>query len=218
MVDYVKKVGPSPYRVDEAKDSLDEDRKRQRGDDDDAEGDKDNFDKSIDQKHLKDLYGKSDLWQRDVEVKVEDVDRIKFLGLSLKTNPALLKMRIFLFDGSVMSTAFMAVSRALAMRLKNYNSSAYLDINTLTDKPTLLVALPKKEEIVDDEITSFTKGHREKTLSETFRMLISKKTLAQKLGITDENTKQVNSEILWVYLTVIIVVMVILLGGLYLLL
>ena len=202
MVDRVEKTGANPYRVDETKEALDDEGSNNQDQGDENEGDADNFDKLNKKTNWKSLFDKSDLWQRNVEVKIEEIDRIKFLGINLNTNPALLKIRVFMYDGAEIHTAFMAISRVQAMQLKNFNSSAHIDVNLLTTEASLWLTIPHDEAAVDKEITKITKGlPKEWTFSQTFRMLVSRKTWIERLGIQDPVSKRINNEIVWVYLT-----------------
>lgn len=206
MVDNINKISDNLYRVHEARDSADdEDQKRNTQDDDD--GDQDNFNKLSDKTNWKVLFDKTNLWNRNVEVKVEDIDRIKLMGLNFRTNPALLKLRVFLFDGSTINTAFISVSRSLALELKSKQGTS-IDVNKLTTENSLWLTLPTDETALDDEITRITEEQPERTFSEAVKMIISGKSLLQKIGLQDPVSKRTNYEILWIYLTVCSVVTV----------
>lgn len=217
MVDRIDKIKPDVYRVEETQDPLEEQRKQQEHEQTEEE-DGDNFDRLAHKTDWQILFDKTNLWKRNVEVKVEDIDRIQFLGLNFKTNPSLLKIRVFLYDGQVINTAFLSVSRSLALKLRERKKSATIDVNLLTSDPVLHLTIPTDEEQVDEEITRITGGPREKSFSKSFKRLISKKTWMQKLGIQDPVSHGINREILGIYVTVLVVISAISFGILFLIL
>lgn len=204
MVDHIPKITDQSFRVHEAKDSTDDEGKKQQDQQDDDQQ-SDNFDKLSNKTDWSVLFDQHKLWDRNIEVKVEDIDRIKYLGLNIRSNPALLKIRVFLYDGNVINTAFLSISRSLGLTLKNNLKGSFIDVNQITADTILRLTVPKDEELVDEEITRITES-KEKTFSRTFKILISKKTWMEKLGIQDPVSKRINNEILWIYLTVFIVV------------
>lgn len=215
MVDRIEKVGREGYRVDEARDSTD-DQSGNAGTEDQGEGETDNFKKLANKTDWNVLFDKKDLWRRNVEVKVEDIDKVKLLGVNLKTNPALLKIRIFLYDSTVINTAFLAVSRDVALKFKGA-SSASIDINQLTKESSLWLTMPLNEADVDEEITRITATPKERTFSTTLKLLISKKTWLEKLGIQDPVSKSINREIMGVYITVVTLISAVTFAIVYLL-
>lgn len=203
MVDQINKIHDNAFRVHEAKDSTEEE--EQRPSNEEADGEPDVFDSLANKTNWKILFDKSNLWDRNVEVKIEDIDRIKLLGINLKTNPALLKLRVFLFDGEIINTAFLSVSRSLGLKIKN-SKDASINVNDLTNERSLWLTLPTDENLLDEEITRITSIPKEVTLSQTFRMLISKRNWMQRFGIQDPVSRRTNMEILWIYVTVVLLI------------
>jgi hypothetical protein len=204
------------YRVDAARDALEEEREESQGEDGE-EGKSDNFDKLKDGKELQSLFNKSHLWQRNIAIKTEDIDKIKLIALNINTEPSLLKIRVFLFDGTTIPTAFLSVSRSLALKLRS-SKSQFIEVNWLTREPVLRVTVPKNERDIDEEITKITHAPKEHTLSQTLKMFVSKKSWLQKLGLQDPVSMQINNEILWVYITIVALISVLSFGVLYMLL
>jgi len=205
MVDRIDKIKQDHYRVDETQDPLEEQRKNKEEHEQEEEEEGDSFDKMSSKTDWNILFDKSSLWERNVEVKVEDIDRIKFLGINLRTNPAVLKIRVFLYDGNVINTAFLSISRSLGLQIKNMNRTTHVDVNMLTKESSLWLTIPKDEEMVDDEITNITGTPKETSFSKTFKNLISQKTWMQRLGIIDPVSRRMNREIVGIYLTVVVV-------------
>ncbi len=73
MVDRVEKTNANLYRVDEARDSTDDQSGNQTEGGDEAESD--NFEKLANKTDWKVLFDKNSLWKRNVEIKVEDIDK-----------------------------------------------------------------------------------------------------------------------------------------------
>ena len=218
MVDRVENRFEQPhlYRVDGTRDALEEERSKD-GNEGEDEGEPDNFDKLRDSDDLRSLFNKAHLWQRNIEVKVEDIDKIKVLGVNLKTDPSLLKIRIFLYDGQVIPTAFLSISRELGFKVRSLKDTAFIDVNVLTKERVLRITMPKDESQLDEEITKITGTVKEKTFSQTFKRLISKKSWFERLGVQAPVSKKVNNEIVWVYITVIALITVLSFGIMYLL-
>lgn len=215
MVDFVPKVNPETDLIQKTKDALDEE-KRQGAEEEDLQQEK----KSSDQfgkGELKGIFDKKSAWQKTIEIKVEDIDRIKFLGVNYKTDPSLLKIRVFLYDGSVINTAFLFVARTLALKLKNLASSAYIDVNWLTRESALKFTIPVDEKHADEEITRVTQGAGEKSFSQKLKNLIVQRTWAQKLGLKNPDTGELNVEIVWVYVTVLVLALAFVAGTVFLL-
>lgn len=219
MVDFVPNIGPERNLVEKTKDAL-EHQGRGGGQEEEAFEQKekeDRFGKRSGKDHLEAIFDKKNAWQKNVDVKVEDVDRVKFLGVNYKTDPSLLKIRIFLFDGSVIDTAFILIARPLALKLKNLTTSAFIDVNMLTRESLLKVIVPTDEAHADDEITRVTYGDSEKSLSKKLKDFIGKRTWAEKMGLKDSLNGEVRLEILAIYATVLLLGLFFVFGGLYLL-
>lgn len=215
MVDRIEKLNPDPYRIQESKDATDDNSGNKQ--DAESDNDADNFDKLNNKTDWQILFDKTDLWKQNTQVKLEDIDKIKLLGVNFKTNPALLNVRVFLFDGNVISSAYLSVPRELALKIKNMPKLSHLDVNMLTRESSLWLTTPKEGIVVDDEITKISHEQHEKTFSQTFKRLISRKNLVQRLGMQDPVSKRVNNEIIWIYLTALVVISAILFGVGYLL-
>ncbi|EKD51618.1 MAG: hypothetical protein ACD_62C00215G0002 [uncultured bacterium] len=218
MVDRLEiKYSNQTYRVDASRDALEEERKESQDEEGDGQPNDDKFGSLRDGQDLQRLFEKNQLWNRNIQIKVEDIDKIKVLGLNLKTEPSLLKIRIFLYDGAVIPTAIVSVSRSLAFQIRGLKNAAFVDVNMLTKGTVLSVTVPKDENQIDEEITKITGVPREKTLSRTFKMLISKRNWLQKFGLQDPVSKKINNEIIWVYITTIALMTLLSFGVLYLL-
>ncbi|OVE81602.1 hypothetical protein BVY03_03095 [bacterium K02(2017)] len=217
MVDHIKKIVGETYRVDEPKETLDDDGgQRHEAEEEDEQPQKDKFNQLNNNKDWRSLFDKSNLWQRNFEVKLEDIKKIKFLGLNLNTNPAILKIRVFLNDGHIIQVAFLSLSRTMALKIKK-EAQTNIDPNLLTNESSLWLTLPKDIQAVDDEITNIINTNQEKTFSQTFKMLVSKKTWLEKFGLQDPVSKRFNKEFLMIYITVIVVSLVVILSMIYLL-
>lgn len=217
MVDNINKIGSNPYRVDEAKESMDDEEKRQGKQDDDqqdSQKEHDAFDASQEQNRLRNLLAHTHPNQKEIEVPVQDIDQIKLLNVDISSEPAHLKMRVFLYDGAELPLAYLPVSRTLAMSLKSMQNKL-VDVSKITPDPKLWLTVPAsgvKEHDWDEDVTRITKDVKEKSLSRTIKMYVKKKSLLQKLGIQNADSNSLNNEIFLVYLTILILVVLLTLG------
>lgn len=205
-IDRIEKTNNELFRVNETKDSLEEDGKKQS--DTDEDGDKDNFDKLSDKTDWNILFNKKQLWQRDQQVRCEDISKIKFLGVNLKTDPSLLKIRIFLKDGSMVPTAFLSIPRAMGLQIQHLNRAAMVSPQSLTQAEVLRITVPVDEQKMDDEITKITAAPQEHSFSKTLRRMVSKRSLLQRFGVQDPVSLRLNREVLVIYITVILLIIV----------
>lgn len=218
MVDQINRITPEPnvYRVDETRDALEEE--TDKGEQPGEEGqESDNFNQMMDESDWKDLFGKSKLWQKDIQVKVDEINRIKLLGVNIKSNPAVLKVRLFFYDGNVIETAFLKIPRAVALKFRDIKSASFIDVNQLTKDPVIRVSVPKNTFQVDEEITRITGAAKEKSLSQRLKGFVAKKKLSGRLGILDPLSKHLDNEVLWIYVTIVVVISAITFGLIYLL-
>ncbi|MCP5464708.1 MAG: hypothetical protein H7A33_06770 [Deltaproteobacteria bacterium] len=206
MVERVPKteLNANTYRVDESKDATDDQSGNQQSQDQEGgEGKSDAFERLSEKTNWQVLFNKKELWQRNKEISLEDVDKIKFLAVNLKSNPALLTIRLFLVEDQVISTAFLAVPRTLAMQIKAQGVGSHIDPHLLSQDGKIRVTLPADDDMMDEEITRITNDPKEKSLSTTLRMLVPQKNWWQRLGIQDPVSHEINKEILIIYLTVL---------------
>lgn len=208
MVDRVyNKYGETQlYRVDATRDSLEEEKGKENPEEGEGEGKPSEF-ANIKKKDWQQLVDKNHLWKRNLTLKTEEVRAVKILGLNLKSDPSLIKLRIFLNDGREINTAFMSLERSRALKLQTGHESSVTDLKLLTSDQILRVTIPQDEQRVDDEITRVTKP--EVTLSETIKSLVARRSLLSALGVVDLKTNQVNKEILGIYITAAAVLTVI---------
>lgn len=199
MVDRIEKMSPDRYRIEGARDALEDEGKNGGDDEGDEAGGKDSFDKLSDRTDWNILFDQEGLWQQNRQVAVEDVATIQFLGINLKTDPSLLKVRVVGRDGQVIPTAYLSVSRYQGLQLKNSEKLAILDVKKLTKERVLWITVPRDEKKLNDEITRLTRQPKERTFSQTFKNFISRKTWLQRLGIQDPVSQRLNSEILSIY-------------------
>jgi len=218
MVDRVhNKFDPtSLQRVNAARDALEEEKDKGGQDEEDGEGKEDGFDALAEKKNWQVLFDKNSLWKRNIELKVDEIQSVKILGVNIQSDPSLVKMRVFMKDGSDVNTAFMSVSRSVAIKLKGEQRATITDLSLLTKDLSLRVTIPQDEKRVDEEITRITKAAKEVTLSETMKSFISNKTWLERLGFRDPVTKSINTEIIWIYLTIVGVISVLVVGVSYL--
>lgn len=203
MVDRISKINPDHTRVDASRDATDEEGRRQPEDDGeetDGQGEGDAFDRLRDRTDWSILIDQPRTNQKRVDVLVEDIEALKFLHINLKTNPSLLNVEVKLKDGGRFPSAYFSIPRHMALTFQHARYGSRVDPADLTEAKTIPFFVPDVREA--DEVTRVTAV--EKTFSQTVKMLM-RKTLLQKIGVQDPDTKSANPEVVWAYVTAAIV-------------
>lgn len=211
MADRIDKIDPNvgAYRVQETRDALEEEKQKQQ-DEEGEQDQRDSFDKLSEKTDWRLLFEQQNLWKKNIEIPVEEVATIKFLGINLKTDPSLLNIRIAFHDGHVISQAFLPISRTLGFKFKNVPRLADINIKHITMNSVMKVAIPVDEASLSKEITKITqKPKKEVTFSQRVKNLIQRKSFIQKIGLQDPVSKNVNNEIIGVYATLVVAIVAI---------
>lgn len=214
MADRIDKIDPNAgaYRVEATRDSLEEEKQNQE-EGEDGEN-RDSFDRLGERTDWKLLFEQQKLWKKNIEIPVEEIASIKFLGINIKTEPSLLNIRIALNDGQVLTQAFLPIARLQGFKLKSTPRLSELNPRQITSGAVLNVTVPADEEEFNKEITKITRSlpAKEVTFSQRLKNLIHRKSLIQKIGLQDPVTKNVNNEIVGIYVTIFVVVIVVIFG------
>jgi hypothetical protein len=217
MVDRVDKIRfPEIRRVNPNDSATDERKRRQQPNSEEEDEAGDGFDLLSERTDWHVLFDHPHLWQQNVEILAEEVKRIQYLGINLKTDPSLLKIRVDLHDGSVIPNAYLSVARSYALQLKNLQRLAPIELKRLTSSKVLWLTIPKDEKSLREEITRVTTNATNKTFSRTVKKYLTRSTWLQKLGIQDPVSRRVKTEIVWIYVTVVVVFCFFLFGMFYL--
>ena len=214
MVDRIDKIRfPEIRRVNASEDAL-EDRKRRGRDEDTAEEDEDGFNLISDRTDWQILFDQPHLWQQGLELMVEDIRALSFLGVNLKTDPSLLKVRAELQDGSIYPEAYLSVPRSFGMQIKILPRFSPLPLGKLTSGKSIWLTVPKDVAAVREEITRVTRV--EKSFSRTFKRYLSHKTWLQRLAIQDPVSRRYNAEIIGIYAILFVIFSLFVFGLFYL--
>lgn len=208
MVERINKIsGPDHIRVDESKDATEDDGRKDQGGEEEGEGAPprgDAFDHLRDKTDWKILSEKARSQQKRIEVAIDDVAEMKFLHINLKTNPSLLNLKVRLKDGTSYPSAYFSIARHVALPFQHYQVNARIEAVDLTEANTVTFFVPDVRTDFRDEETRVTHV-AEKTFSQTVKMLV-RKTLLQKIGVQDSETRHANPEIVWAYVTAGVVI------------
>lgn len=214
MADRIDKFDPNAgvYRVQETRDSLEEEQQNQGGDEGDEN--RDSFDRLSEKTDWNLLFEQQNLWKKNIEIPVEEIASIKFLGINIKTDPSLLNIRVALNDGQVLTQAFLPIARMQGFKFKSTPRLSDLNIKQITSGPILNVTTPVDEDELNKEITKITRKPKtgEVTFSQRMKNLIHRKSLIQKIGLQDPVSKSVNNEIVGIYVTILVVVITVIFG------
>lgn len=214
MADRIDKFDPNAgvYRVQETRDSLEEEQQNQG--DDEGDENRDSFDRLSEKTDWNLLFEQQNLWKKNIEIPVEEIASIKFLGVNIKTDPSLLNIRVALNDGQVLTQAFLPIARMEGFKFKSTPRLSDLNIKQITSGAILNVTIPANEEELNKEITKITRKPKtgEVTFSQRMKNLIHRKSLIQKIGLQDPVSKSVNNEIVGIYVTILVVVITVIFG------
>lgn len=203
MVDRVDKIRfPEVRRVNASEDAL-EDRKRRGRDNDGPEDDEDGFNLISDRTDWQILFDQPHLWQQNLELMVDEIRALSFLGVNLKTDPSLLKVRAELHDGSIYDEAYLSVPRSFGMQIKVLSRYSAIPLGKLTSGKSIWLTVPKDKAAVREEITRVTSV--EKSFSRTFKRYLSHKTWLQRLAIQDPVSRRYNVEIIGIYIILFVI-------------
>ena len=212
MVDRVDKIRfPEVRRVNPSDDAL-EDRNRRGQGQEAAEEDEDGFNLISDRTDWQILFDQPHLWQQGLELMVDEIRALSFLGVNLKTDPSLLKVRAELLDGSIYQEAYLSVPRSFGMQIKILPRFSPIPLGKLTAGKSIWLTVPKDVAAVREEITRVTRV--EKSFSRTFKRYLSHKSWLQRLAIQDPVSRRYNSEIIGIY-TILFVIFGLFVFGLF---
>lgn len=207
MVDRISKINPHDHpRVDETKDSTDDEGQSQDTDEEEGFAQPDGFNKLIDKTNWQILLDQPRQNQKKIIVALSDLSEMRFLKINLKTNPSLLNVKVFLKDGMTYPSAYISIPRHRTVAFQHLRQNAVIDARDVTDDDKVTLFVPDLKMDFKDEVTRVTNPSQERTFSQTIKLLV-KKTWIQKIGIQDPETHKTNAEIATAYLTVAIVVL-----------
>jgi hypothetical protein len=207
MVDRISKIDPHGHpRVDEAKDSTDDEGQSQDTGDEEGFAQSDGFDRLIDKTNWQILLDQPRQNQKKLVMALSDLSEMRFLKINLKTNPSLLNVKVFLRDGMVYPSAYISIPRHRTVAFQHLRQNAVIDARDVTDDDKVTLFVPDLKTDFKDEVTRVTKPLQERTFSQTIKFLV-KKTWIQKIGIQDPETRKTNTEIATAYLTVAVVIL-----------
>lgn len=149
MADRIDKINRNDYERVEA--SVESQKDRSRDENQQEESDKDEFAKAKEKTDWKFLLDNAPQWKRNIQLAREEVEKIIFKKISLKTEPSLLRIDVVLKDGEIISPAFMAISRLVGLKIKNLNSGDLIPAHLLFHNNILRVTIPSNPEYLDQK-------------------------------------------------------------------
>lgn len=212
------------YRVEKAKDSLEEERDRNQQQSDEGEERGDTFEGGDEQEQIERLLKSSP--SKEVvrkQIQKTDILRLEYQGVDLKTDPSSLVGRFHLAEDNQVIIAEANISRAQALQLKSSERGQVLDPDGIfADNQIWLKVLqfvsqdiPVDEEEEVTRVSAAPSPAGESTLSQTVRMKPDA-TLWEKLGVVDQDDASINLEVVLAYLTAGAVLTFLIFGMVYL--
>lgn len=164
------------------------------------------------------LFDKSQVWKRNIQVFQEEIDAIIFKKINLKTDPSLLRVDILLKGGEKISPAFMAISRAIGLRIKNLKAGDVIPEEYVLQDNVLRITVPTNPKLFKDEDEQPKKAAQKK-LGEAEEATVKRKTqkaYANFLNLKDPETNQVRMEVVAGY-GIAFLLLLLLIGGFFIL-
>ncbi len=96
------------------------------------------------------LFDKSKLWKRNIQVLKEEIQKLIFRKINLKTDPSLLRLDIELIGGEIITPAFVAISRMNAFRIKHLKNGDIIPPDFLIKDGTLTVNIPTNPKLFEE--------------------------------------------------------------------
>lgn len=88
------------------------------------------------------LFDQSKLWKKNIQVHDDEIEKILFRKINLKTDPSLLRVDIHLKTGEVISPAFISLSRMNGLKIKHLKSGEEVSSKLLSQDPILRITIP----------------------------------------------------------------------------
>lgn len=231
MADRIDKMGHMEYWRVHASTETHKDR-GQEEDKRDQEG-KDAFSSLQDKTDWKLLLDKSSLWKRNIQILKEEIDKVLFKKINLRTDPSLLRVDILLKGGEKISPAFVSISRAVGLRIKNMNSGDPIPEDLILRDNVLRITIPANPELFAKEEALLAKQAKQRKTKkpavspphkvepktapagEAEESTIRKKTSRIKdafFRLRDPETKKFNPEMALIYTVAFLVVLLVIVG------
>lgn len=97
------------------------------------------------------LFDQSKLWKKNIQVHDDEIEKILFRKINLKTDPSLLRVDIHLKTGEIITPAFISLSRMNGLKIKHFNSGEEIPHKLLSPDPILRITIPSQPELFDDK-------------------------------------------------------------------
>ncbi len=88
------------------------------------------------------LFDKSKLWKRNIQVSRDEVKKVVFRKINLKTDPSLLRVDVELNGGETISPAFLSISRSVGLKIKNLQAGDTIPDDLIFQKDILSITTP----------------------------------------------------------------------------
>ncbi|MBI2339110.1 MAG: hypothetical protein HYU99_01925 [Deltaproteobacteria bacterium] len=97
------------------------------------------------------LFDKSRLWKRGIQVARDEIGAIVFRKINLKTDPSLLRVDVELKGGGNISPAFVSISRATGLKIKNLQPGDRIPEEQVLHNDILYITVPANPELFREE-------------------------------------------------------------------
>lgn len=168
------------------------------------------------------LFDKSRLWKRGIQVTDEEIERIVFRKINLRTDPSLLRVDVELKGGEIISPAFVSISRAVGLQIKNLGSGDQIPGEHVLNNNILYITVPANPKLFNEEEKRIGEESQKTSANEAEATIKKKKPLLEKklarlvsLGLVDPQTSRLRPEMLLVY-GVVLLTLTFIIGGYFL--
>lgn len=121
------------------------------------------------------LFDKSRLWRRGIRVTRDEIGQVFFRKINLKTDPSLLRVDVQLKGGETISPAFVSISRATGLKIKNLIPGDPIPEEYVLNNDILYITVPANPELFREEERKIREESK-KTAAPTDEATVKKKT------------------------------------------
>ncbi|EKD46976.1 MAG: hypothetical protein ACD_66C00270G0003 [uncultured bacterium] len=168
------------------------------------------------------FFDKSQLWNKNIQILKEEIAQIVFQKINLKSDPSLLRVDIFLNSGSKISPAFVSLSRAESLMLKNMLPGHLMSLDTIVKNKSLIVMVPTNpEKFIEEEkklqLKRSNKGHvLSQELSEETTTVIKQTVKNSVFILRDQKTGKIKMDVFTLYVVTLVLFFMLLTGIIWL--
>lgn len=164
------------------------------------------------------FFDKSRLWNKNIQVLRDEISQIVFQKINLKTDPSLLRLDIHLDGGTVLSPAFVSITRGESLKFKTLLPGQTIPVENLIKDKTLHVMVPTNPQQFLEEEKKLQQRQRQiprVALSEDTTTVIKSRVNGPPVNafsLRDARTGRLRLDVLTLYLVTFVLALMLVTG------